>query len=201
MRARMAVWASGTAVMVREVLLNDKPAELMAISPKATVPVLVRSDGTVLEESLDIMAWALQQHDPLSWLELEGFDSDWITECDRDFKTWLDRYKYADRHPEHPPESYRKQAEAFVFKLERTLEDTQWLCGARASVADVAIFPFIRQFAGVDPAWWQTAPYPRTRRWLDEWLNMELFSAIMKKYARWEPGQADVAFPERTPIL
>lgn len=195
MRARMALAASGARVILREVLLKDKPAELMAISPKATVPVLVLSDGTVLDESLEVMKWALQQHDPLGWIESKGFEADWIDECDHDFKPWLDRYKYADRRPEDPAEYYREEALAFIFKLESALEKGKSLCGDRASLADVAIFPFVRQFAGVEPSWWQAAPYPRTREWLDEWLNTGLFSAIMAKYARWEPGQPIVMFP------
>ena len=196
MRARMALLASGIEVILREVLLRDKPPELKAISPKATVPVLVLSNGTVMEESLDIMAWALQQNDPIGWLESADSESDWIGECDHDFKTWLDRYKYAERHPEHPAEYYREEALAFISKLESALEKGKSLCGDRASLADVAIFPFIRQFAAVDPTWWQAAPYPQTRGWLDEWLKTGLFSAIMAKYARWEPGQPIVMFPK-----
>ena len=119
----MALAASGARVILREVLLKDKPAELVAISPKATVPVLVLSDGTVLEESLKVMKWALQQHDPMGWLESKGFEADWIDQCDHDFKPWLDRYKYADRHPEAPRRVLsRAGPEAFVFKLESALE-------------------------------------------------------------------------------
>ena len=199
MRARMALAASGARVILREVLLKDKPAELMAISPRATVPVLVLSDGTVLDESLEVMKWALQQHDPLGWLESKGFEADWIDECDHDFKPWLDRYKYADRHPEHSVEFYRENAEAFICKLERALEASKWLCGAAAGAADVATFPFIRQFAGVDPIWWKEAPYPCTRAWLKKWLSSALFSTTMANYTRWESGQTEVEFPEQLP--
>ena len=101
MRARMALAAAGTEVMLREVLLKDKPAELLAVSPKATVPVLVLSDGRVIEESLDVMQWALEYQDPLGWLDGAALDSDWISACDGDFKHWLDRYKYAERYPEY----------------------------------------------------------------------------------------------------
>ena len=107
MRARMALVASGAVVELREVLLKDKPPELVAASPKATVPVLVLSDGRVIEESLDVMQWALVQSDPLGWLEGTALDSDWISECDGDFKHWLDCYKYAERYPEHTAEDYR----------------------------------------------------------------------------------------------
>ena len=195
MRARMAVAASGAEVMLREVLLKDKPPELIEASSKATVPVLVLSDGRVIEESLDVMQWALKQSDPLEWLAGGALDSEWISECDGDFKHWLDRYKYAERHPEHSAEDYRKHAEGFIQKLEDQLSVSDWMGGDAASAIDVALFPFIRQFAGVDPSWWQNAPYPSVRRWLENWLNSALFSAIMVKYPRWEFGQPGERFP------
>ena len=191
----MALAASGAEVMLREVLLKDKPAELLAASPKATVPVLVLSDGRVLEESLDVMQWALEYRDPLGWLDGVALDSDWISECDGDFKLWLDRYKYAERHPEHSAEDYRKSAEGFIQKLEDQLSVSDWMGGDAANAVDVALFPFIRQFARVDPSWWQNAPYPSVRRWLENWLNSALFSAIMVKYPRWEFGQPRELFP------
>ena len=195
MRARMALASAGTEVMLREVLLKNKPAELLAASPKATVPVLVLSDGRVIEESLDVMQWALEYRDPLGWLEGEALDSDWISECDGDFKQWLDRYKYAERHPEHTAEDYRQKAETFVQTLEDQLSISDWVGGDAANAVDVALFPFIRQFAGVDPSWWQQAPYPNVRQWLENWLNSALFSAIMVKYPRWESGQPGERFP------
>ena len=195
MRARMALAAAGTGVMLREVLLKDKPTELLAASPKATVPVLVLSDGQIIEESLDIMQWALEYRDPLNWLEGKALDSDWISACDGDFKHWLDHYKYADRHPEHTAEDYRKSAEAFIQKLEDQLSGSGWVGGESANAVDVALFPFIRQFAGVDPSWWQQAPYPHVKQWLENWLNNALFSAIMAKYPRWESGQPGERFP------
>ena len=195
MRARMALAASGAEVMLREVLLKDKPAELLAASPKATVPVLVLSDGRVIEESLDVMQWALEHNDPLNWLEGEALDSDWISACDDDFKHWLDRYKYAERYPEHTAEDYRQKAETFVQKLEDQLSLSDWVGGDAANAIDVALFPFIRQFAGVEPSWWQQAPYPNVRQWLENWLKSSLFSAIMAKYPRWESGQPGERFP------
>ena len=195
MRARMALAASGAEVMLREVLLKDKPAELLATSPKATVPVLVLSDGQVLEESLDVMQWALEYQDPLGWLDGEALASEWISACDGDFKHWLDRYKYAERYPEHTAEDYRRNAEGFIQKLEDRLSSTGWVGGETANAVDVALFPFVRQFAGVDPSWWQQAPYPNVRQWLENWLNSALFSAIMAKYPRWESGQPGERFP------
>ena len=195
MRARMALAASGAEVMLREVLLKDKPAELLAASPKATVPVLVLSDGRVIEESLEVMQWALEYRDPLGWLDNAALKSDWISACDGDFKHWLDRYKYADRHPEHTAEDYRKNAEAFIQKLEDRLSGADWVVGDAASAVDVALFPFVRQFAGVEPSWWQQAPYSHVRQWLENWLNSALFSAIMAKYPRWESGHPGERFP------
>ena len=195
MRARMALVASGAVVELREVLLKAKPPELLAASPKATVPVLVLSDGRVVEESLDVMQWALERSDPLSWLEGAALDSEWISECDSDFKHWLDRYKYAERYPEHTADQYRNNAEVFIQKLEDRLSVSDWMGGEAAHAVDVALFPFIRQFAGVDPSWWQSAPYPSVRRWLENWLNSALFSAIMVKYPRWESGGAGERFP------
>jgi len=195
MRARMALVASGAEVMLREVLLKGKPAELLAASPKATVPVLVLSDGRVVEESLDVMQWALEYRDPLNWLEGEALESDWISACDGDFKHWLDRYKYSERYPEHTAEDYRQNAEAFIQRLEDRLSVSDWVGGDAANAVDVALFPFIRQFAGVDPSWWQQAPYPKVRLWLENWLNSALFSAIMAKFPRWESGQPGERFP------
>ena len=195
MRARMAIAAAGVTVSLREVLLKDKPSELLAASPKGTVPVLVLPDGGVIDESLEVMLWALNANDPQGWLQGAEIASEWTQACDGEFKHWLDRYKYADRHPEHPAAVYRKNAETFLDKLEIALTASSWLTGDTPGVIDVALFPFVRQFAGVDPAWWQEAPYPNTQQWLDGWLNSALFLAIMAKYPRWESGQPGQVFP------
>jgi glutathione S-transferase len=198
-RARMAIAESGVQVSLREVLLQDKPPELLAASSKATVPVLVLTDGGVIEESVDVMHWALEQHDPHHWLKSLDFGSDWIQTCDGEFKHWLDRYKYADRYPEHPATFYRENAEAFLASVEAALSASASLAGDAPGFVDVAVFPFIRQFAGVDPACWQAAPYPCTQLWLDGWLNSALFSRIMAKYPRWESGQPGQRFPSEPP--
>ena len=198
MRARMAIAASGVTVSLREVLLRDKPPELLAASSKATVPVLVLPDGEVIDESLDIMRWALKANDPQGWLKVADTESEWIQACDGEFKHWLDRYKYADRHPEHSATVYRANAEQFLSQVESALSDARWLRGEGASAIDVAVFPFIRQLAGVESDWWADAPYPCTRRWLERWLQSELFSTIMAKYPRWEAGQPGQPFPSET---
>lgn len=194
-RSRMALAAANSVVELREVLLKDKPADLTAVSAKATVPVLVLPDGQILEESLDIIDWALEQSDPLNWARGDVGATDWIQRCDGELKTWLDRYKYADRFPEASAEHYRQQAEQTLQHMENTFNTHRWLGGTSASVADVAVFPFVRQFAAVEPQWWAQAPYPKVRAWLAFWLESALFASVMKKYPRWEPAQPITLFP------
>lgn len=183
MRARMAIWAVNIQVEVREISLREKPAHLLQISPKGTVPVLQLPDGTVLEQSLDIMQWALAQSDPQGWLNAdpEAVNA-LITINDGDFKKALDRYKYPDRYPEHAQQVYREQGEQFLQRLEAALEQHDYLLGDKPSMADVAIFPFIRQFAAVDAEWFASSAYPKLRVWLDGWLQSPLFVEVMQKF-------------------
>lgn len=185
MRARMALHYAGITVETREIALKAKPAHLLHISPKGTVPVLQLADGTVLEQSLDIMHWALAQHDPEDWLsstQRQVDAAELIALNDGDFKLALDRYKYAIRFPEQPPAIYRAQGEQFLVRLEERFSTQPYLQGNRPHLADIAIFPFIRQFSMVDAAWFAAADYPRLRTWLDAWLASDLFQAIMQKY-------------------
>ena len=182
MRARMALSYAGIAYQVQDISLKDKPAGLLAVSPKGTVPVLVLSDGRVLEQSLDIMHWALQQHDPAQWLGIDRDKSQaLISENDRAFKQALDKYKYASRFPEQSAASYRSQAEVFLCKLELALQDQLFLSGTHLSLTDVAIFPFIRQFAAVDANWFAQAAYPKLQAWLQARLESSLFLGVMVK--------------------
>ena len=181
MRARMALRYSGVPLSIVEVSLKAKPAEMLALSPKGTVPVLVCADGRVIEQSLEIMLWALAQYDPDNWL---GPDSAaLIQENDQVFKVNLDRYKYAIRYPEQPMEHYRAQGAAFLQRLEVLLEQTPYLAGDTLSLADIALAPFVRQFAHVDRDWFEQAPYPRLNAWLERFLASELFTAVMAKTA------------------
>ena len=181
MRARMALRYSGVPLSIVEVSLKAKPAEMLALSPKGTVPVLVCADGRVIEQSLEIMHWALAQYDPDNWL---GPDSAaLIEENDQVFKVNLDRYKYAIRYPEQPMEQYRAQGAAFLQRLEVLLEQTPYLAGDTLSLADIALAPFVRQFAHVDRDWFEQAPYPRLNAWLERFLASELFTAVMAKTA------------------
>lgn len=202
MRARLALYASGVAVELREVTLRDKPASMLAASPKGSVPVLVLPDGSVIDESWDIMQWALHQRDPQGWL---GKDDSCvaaavplINENDTTFKNNLDRYKYADRYPEHPQSYYRSQAEAFLLRLENRLLAAPFLLGDGLSIADVAVFPFIRQFAEVDKGWFARSRYASLQRWLKDFLDSEHFVAVMKKHPIWHPGDPPVIMTNKT---
>ena len=181
MRARLALRYSGVPVRIVEVSLKAKPAEMLALSPKGTVPVLVE-DGQVLDESLAIMQWALAQHDPDGWL-LQGDPAvlPLIDENDLGFKYHLNRYKYAERYPEQPMEHYRAEGEAFLQKLEALLADRAYLLADHPSLADMAVAPFVRQFAHVDREWFAGTPYRELQRWLEAFLQSPLFIGVMAK--------------------
>ena len=200
-RARMALACSGIRVELREVVLREMPAALLACSPKATVPVLLLPDGRVIDESRDIMEWSLAENDPQQWLPgagegvLEALNH-LIGANDHSFKQHLDRYKYADRHPQHPASVYRAEAERFLQQLEWNLRQHGWLLGERMGLADVAIFPFVRQFALVDKTWFDRTPYPRLHAWLNHFLESALFLQVMKKYPQWRDGDTLTLFPD-----
>lgn len=205
MRARLAIAAAGICVVIREIELRAKPAEMLAISAKGTVPVLLLPDGRVIDESLDIMHWALAQNDPLGWLPAsDKADAErLIATNDGDFKYWLDRYKYADRYPEHPVEYYRQQGERFLAELEQRLQRNAGFCGERFGLADAAILPFIRQFAAVDAAWFAASPYPALRAALQQLVESELFGKAMEKYPVWQATDAANFFgahPDRSSL-
>ena len=188
MRARLAIAYSNIDVELREVDLGNKPQAMLLISPKATVPVLQLENGKVLDESLDIMLWALQQNDPEHWLKVASLANAQalIRRNDEQFKYYLDRYKYADRYPAYSELYYRQQAELFLTDLEGLLTQSVFLCGEHFSLADAAILPFIRQFCAVDPAWFKASPYPALRQWLNHFLASPLFEQVMIKYPCWQ---------------
>ncbi len=193
MRARMALLVSGQQVALREVLLRDKPAELLDASPKGTVPVLVLPDR-VIDESFDIMLWALQKNDPEGWLE--RMDMDLITECEGPFKSALDRYKYENRYENVDALEQRDAALGFLMKLEQRLRETPWLSGPARGMTDMAIITFVRQFAQVDREWFNAQPFPNLIKWLDNFTGSADFAAIMHKYPVWHPDDPDTLFPE-----
>ncbi len=192
MRARMALLAAGQACTLREVVLRDKPAALLAASPKGTVPVLVLQDGGVIEQSLEIMHWALQRHDPGAWLMPAVGDlrqmEDCIARCDGDFKRALDIYKYPERHPGTDAFRARAQGSDFLAKLDKRLREAPYLFGAHIALADVAIAPFVRQYAAVEPAWFAAQPWSALQSWLGTWQASPLFASAMRKFAPWHEG-------------
>lgn len=198
MRARLAIRAAGIPVQLREVVLRNKPSELIALSPKATVPVLQRPDGSVLEQSLEIMLWALSQNDPQGWLRTaEHADTQALIDLnDGRFKQLLDRYKYASRHPEKTAEGWRDEAVAdCLAPLDDRLARNTFLLSETPSLADMAVLPFVRQFAAVDGAWFDnSAPLPHLRAWLHGLVATPLFESVMQKYPPWQPGNPDVLF-------
>jgi glutathione S-transferase len=189
MRARCALIISGVPFELREVALRDKPAAMLAVSPKGAVPVLVLPDGRVIDESWDIMLWALRENDPENWLgEGETYVSatlPWVLENDSSFKRALDCYKYSERYPELSQSFYRAKGELFIQSLEARLVRTPFLLGGSFSLADAALLPFVRQFAAVDADWFATAPYPHLRDWLSIFTASNLFVQVMQKYPVW----------------
>ena len=186
-RARMAIAYASINLEVREVSLANKPPEMTHISPKGTVPVL-QLDNRIIDESIEVMAWALEQSDPDNWLalDLEQQQQTLIEENDNSFKAWLDKYKYWDRFPEQSQQAYRGQAENFISKLDKNLNEQRYLLGNKICVADMAIFPFIRQFAFVDKDWFDQTKYLGLQRWLGEILDSPLFTQVMKKHSVWQ---------------
>lgn len=185
MRARMALRYSGVPVEIIEVSLKAKPAEMLAISPKGTVPVL-DAGGQVIDESLEIMRWALAQNDPDDWLlKDDSFGALWADKLiqgnDQIFKVHLNRYKYAERYPEQPMEVYRTECEVFLRHLNKMMKSRDYLLADHPCLADIALLPFVRQFAHVDRDWFATTPYERLQAWLQRFLESDLFTVIMKK--------------------
>lgn len=181
----MALLISDASCEIREVKLSDKPAELLAASPKATVPVLVLPDGEVIDESIDIMRWALRRNDPERWLD--GDDPALIAANDGPFKYHLDRYKYPDRHAADFAE-HRTHALGMLTDLEQRLTSRTYLCGEHRSLTDAAIMPFVRQFAATDREWFDAQPLSAIQRWLATQIASSLFVRAMTPRPQWRPG-------------
>ncbi|WP_273427589.1 glutathione S-transferase [Marinobacter sp.] len=201
MRARLGILFAELKVELREIVLKNKPAQMLAISPKGTVPVLELAEGgcsgsLVIEESRDILEWALQQSDPRGLLNVDLVSANaLIDRNDNEFKHWLDRYKYADRHPELTQLDYRQKGEVFLQELEGLLAKNRYLLGENISIADVGTMPFVRQFAHVDRAVFYSLPYPNLQQWLRDWLEHPVFQHVMVKYQPWQEGDDLVVFP------
>lgn len=193
MRARMAVAVSGVEVELREVVLRDKPAEMLAISPKGTVPVLALSDGRVIDESLDVMHWALAQNDPEGWLT--HVDAGLIAANDGPFKQALDRYKYPHRYDLADGLEHREIGLVHLTALDKALSASPLLAGQQRGFTDIALVPFIRQFAATDAVWFDALPLPNVQAWLTSLTGSALFEAIMVRRAQWKAGDAPTVFP------
>lgn len=195
-RARLALAVCGARCELREVKLGAKPPSMLAASAKGTVPVLVLPDGRVIDESLDIMHWALARRDPEGWLQRD--DAALIEKNDGPFKRDLDRYKYPERHGSDPL-LHRESGLTFLRELDQRLSARGQLCGASRGLADAALMPFVRQFAGVDPEWFNARQLSHLQTWLNDHLASELFAAVMVRTSVWSPGQTPVSFPAGEP--
>ncbi|MBK7685449.1 MAG: glutathione S-transferase [Rhodocyclaceae bacterium] len=198
MRARWALAAAGLSVELREVVLSGKPAEMLAASSKGTVPVLIDVDNRVIDESLDIMLWALRQSDPARWLVPQGGALDdmlcLIAQCDGEFKFNLDRYKYPQRYGIADAKAHRAVAMNYLLSLNARLQTVAYLFGDLPSLADIAIAPFVRQFALTDSTWFNQQAWPALRHWLDELIESPMFALVMTRHLRWQPGDVPVTF-------
>lgn len=199
MRARMAIGASGMRVQLREVVLRCKPVALLEASPKGTVPVLVLPDGRVIEQSLDIMQWALQQHDPMGWLPTSGSAESeakaLVHRCDVEFKPHLDRYKYPNRYHLADGQANRAEGAAFLRALDHRLQAQPLLQGPAWGWADAAIAPFVRQFAHTDPTWFAAQDWQALVHWLTSFEGSDFFKVCMAVFPPWQPGDPAVFYP------
>jgi glutathione S-transferase len=199
MRARLALMVSNRVCELREVVLRDKPQEMLEVSAKGTVPILIDVDGRVLDQSIDIMLWALRQHDPEKWLMPQQGSVTEMLELialfDEGFKYHLDRYKYPDRYPGVYAQAHRHEGSLYLGRLNAQLSTTKYLFGNIVALADMAIAPFVRQFAHTDRAWFNEQPWPRLQAWLAEFTESQIYSSVMQKYPPWQSGNPGVVFP------
>ncbi|MDC0489389.1 glutathione S-transferase N-terminal domain-containing protein [Amylibacter sp.] len=189
MRARLAISLSGIKVELREVVLREKPRQMLELSPKGTVPVLVCHDDQVIDESFDIMIWALGN----DFFKIE--ECELVKHCDENFKPWLDRYKYPNKYNDNTQEFVLENAMNFLELLEKKLEKNIFLFGNNRGFADIGIAPFIRQFAHVDIEWFLSLKYPKLIKWYKEFVDWQVFKSIMEKNPKWADNQPIVFFP------
>ncbi len=198
MRARLALIISNRVCELREVVLRDKPQEMLDVSAKGTVPILIDVDGRVLDQSINIMLWALRQHDPEKWLIPEqGSVAEMlalIAQFDDIFKYHLDRYKYPERYAGVDAQVHRYEGCLFLETLNKKLSATKYLFGNNVALADMAIAPFVRQFAHTDTGWFNEQPWTPLQAWLAAFTDSEIYASVMHKYPKWESGNAGVVF-------
>ena len=200
MRARLAIQSSGMSVQLREIVLSEKAPELLTSSPKGTVPVLV-SGNKVIEESLEIMSWALSQSDPEAWLKIPDVGYDWISRNDGQFKAALDHIKYAAHFSNLNLNRERETATKFLNDLDLLIADSSWMFGEKCSLADMAILPFVRQFYNIDNNWFDAQGWQNLRRWLTSFLGSTRFNSIMARHHKWISGDLIVLFPSEPKLF
>ena len=197
MRARMGLMIAQQEVLLREVLLRDKPDAMIKASSKATVPVLVLPDGNVIDQSIDIVRWALRQNDPQNWLKFETAADKLIEQADGPFKSALDRYKYHVRYDNADPHIERNIALNILMEWDETIGKKGCFFGEKVGLADIAIFPFVRQFANHDRNWFDTQAVPHIHAWLATNIESDIFASVMQKYVKWEEGSKAIIFGGR----
>ena len=193
-RARLAIQASGIEVELREVVLRDKPPDFLASSPKGTVPIIVNANE-VVEESLDIMLWALSMSDPKGWLKMPDAGYEWIARNDGPFKTALDHTKYSVRYPQLNPHFEREKAKKFLHDLDTQIGSNMWIFGKNCTLADMAILPFVRQFSNINNNWFSSQNWQNIHRWLTAFLHSNKYNSVMIKYDKWIAGDSIISFP------
>ena len=196
MRARMAIHISGQRCELREVLLRDKPPSMLEYSAKGTVPVLILQDGKVIDESLDVIDWALNLNDPDDWQRSKDKEKtkELIKINDGEFKYHLDRYKYSKRYDNEDPEFHRKKCLKFIESINNELNNSEYIFDDNISYADIVLLPFIRQFRIADIDWFDALPYNNLKKWLSGFLDSTLLNSIMKKYDLWKEGDKSIVF-------
>ena len=196
MRARMAIHISGQKCEIREVLLRDKPPSMLEYSAKGTVPVLILQDGKVIDESLDVIDWALNLNDPDDWQRSKDKEKtkELIKINDGEFKYHLDRYKYSKRYDNEDPEFHRKKCLKFIESINNELNNSEYIFDDNISYADIVLLPFIRQFRIADIEWFDSLPYDNLKKWLSSFLGSSLLNSIMKKYDLWKEGDKSIVF-------
>lgn len=194
-RARLAICYAGITTQHREILLRDKAQEFLQVSQSKTVPTLVL-DERVIDESYDIMLWALEKNDPKNWRAMPTMGHELILQADGPFKDALDKTKYASRHPQEEMITNRQTAAEFLITLDLMLQEG-CLFGSKTTLADMAILPFVRQFAFIDKSWFDAQPWINLKRWLESFMASDLFAASMPKYSHWHSGDEITYFPQR----
>ncbi|WOH39076.1 glutathione S-transferase [Thalassotalea fonticola] len=197
MRARLAIYKSKQPIELRDVVLTNKPKAMISASAKGTVPILVLTSEHVIDESLDVMLWALNESDPDDLLHGENSLTDilnLIHQFDDEFKTCLEQYKCAKRYHESNLSECRQACEVYLKDLELRLTDHDYIIDEKESLADIALLPFIRQFAKIERQWYLQSPYPNVKRWLNRYLQSAMFTKVMAKYPLWSENSEITVF-------